>query len=139
MSEQNKTYEQARDEAAKNHAFNGNYSNNNDEAGSAFAAFKAGSDFGRSYEQKLNADLLADCKLMIQALRFYSLKSNYSLADEGRNYDVDYKCYELNENTYADEELGTRARVTLAQLKHKENHGEFGILNFPEGLSNERV
>ena len=112
-------YEQARDEAAESHAFNGDYSNNNDEAGSAFAAFKAGSDWHRDYSQNLNADLLDDCKAMREALKFYSLKSNYSLVDEGRNYDVDYKCYELNETTYADEELGTKARQTLSQLKGK--------------------
>ena len=70
-------------------------------------------------ELKLNADLLADCKLMREALKFYSLKSNYSLVDEGRNYDVDYKCYELNEKTYGDEDLGTKARQVLSQLKGK--------------------
>jgi len=52
-----------------------------------------------------------------KVLKFYSLKSNYSLVDEGRNYNVDYKCYELNEETYADEELGTRAREMLEKLK----------------------
>lgn len=75
MSEQNKTYEQARDEAAESHAFNGNYSNNNDEAGSAFAAFKAGADWHRDYSQNINADLLADNKAMREALVQYSGRS----------------------------------------------------------------
>lgn len=55
------------------------------------------------------------------ALKFYSLKSNYSLVDEGRNYHSDYKCYELNEITYGDEELGTKAQQALAELEHFKN------------------
>lgn len=51
-----------------------------------------------------------------EALEFYSEKSNYSLIDEGRNYNVEYKCYELDEN-YSDVELGTKARQVLAKYK----------------------
>jgi len=61
------------------------------------------------------------------ALKFYSLKSNYSLVDEGRNYSFEYKYYELNEITYGDEELGTKAQQALAELaefKNKMNGSE---------------
>lgn len=61
------------------------------------------------------------------ALKFYSLKYNYSLVDEGRNYHSHYKCYELNEITYRYEELGTKAKQALAELeqfKNKMNGGE---------------
>lgn len=40
--------------------------------------FKTGSDFGRSYEQRLNADLLADCKAMKQALELISSPSEWN-------------------------------------------------------------
>ena len=118
-------YEQARDEAAAIHydIYSKRDAHNRSEGRVPvfvrMGSFKAGSDFGRSYEQKVNADLLDDCKAMREALEFYSLKSNYSLVDEGRNYDVDYKCYELNEKTYGDEDLGTKARQVLSQLKGK--------------------
>lgn len=59
-----------------------------------------------------------------KVLKFYSLKSNYSLVDEGLNYNVDYKCYELNEETCADEELGTRAREMLEKLKAHRGENE---------------
>lgn len=65
-------YEQARDEAAEKNA-----SNLYDAQGDIMQqmpwsdckeSFQKGSDFGLSYEQKLNADLLADNKLMREAL-----------------------------------------------------------------------
>lgn len=63
-----KTYEQARDEAAENRSKRQNSSGDEllDKAISRYLriGFEDGSDFGRSYEQKLNADLLADNKSM---------------------------------------------------------------------------
>ena len=53
-------------------------------------------------------------------LKFYSLKSNYYLVDEGRDYCVDYKCYELDETTYSDLELGTKARQVLQKYRKSE-------------------
>lgn len=53
---------------------------------------------------------------------FYANKDNYSLVDEGRDYQSDYKCYELNETTYADEALGTKARTTLAEVAELEQN-----------------
>lgn len=68
-------YEKARDEAAESRSKRQNSSGDEllDKAISRYLkiGFEAGSDFGRSYEQKLNADLLADCKAMKQALEFY--------------------------------------------------------------------
>lgn len=49
------------------------------------------------------------------ALHYYSLKSNYSTIDEGRNYSVECVTYELDENTYADVALGTKARAALKE------------------------
>ena len=124
-------YEQARDEAASKEAkereavlIKSDVSRYNKKELTAnyfgrLGGFIAGADWHREYSQNINADLLADCKAMREALKFYSLKSNYSLVDEGRNYDVDYKCYELNEKTYGDEDLGTKARQVLSQLKGK--------------------
>jgi hypothetical protein len=63
------------------------------------------------------AELERKLEIAREALLFYSLKSNYSLCDEGRNYISHYVCYELNEDTYADEELGTAARKALEALK----------------------
>jgi hypothetical protein len=54
-------------------------------------------------------------RILRDGLRFYSLKSNYSCVDEGRNYMSDYKTYELDEETYADVELGTRSKQALEQ------------------------
>lgn len=61
-------YEQARDEAANERASNWNVSWAEKEWKHDVETFQAGSDFGRSYEQKLNADLLADNKMMREAL-----------------------------------------------------------------------
>lgn len=54
---------------------------------------------------------------LIDALKFYSLKSNYSVIDEGRNYSVNNVMYELDEDTYNDMDLGTRARAALEKIK----------------------
>lgn len=62
----------------------------------------------------------------VSALNYYMLKSNYSFVDEGRNYSVDYKCYELDENTYADLELGTKANETLSTIANILSGGEDG-------------
>lgn len=75
-------------------------------------AYQAGFDAG--YQVALDEANKRIQKLR-EALEFYALKSNYSLCDEGRNYQVEYKCYELNEKTYADEELGKKARAALKE------------------------
>lgn len=62
----------------------------------------------------------ARAEKLVEALKFYSLKSNYSVIDEGRNYNSEYVTYELNETTYADEELGTRAREALQAYRESE-------------------
>lgn len=56
-------------------------------------------------------------KELYEALKYYSLKSNYSVVDEGRNYNVNNVIYELDEKTYADRELGTKAKETLNKFK----------------------
>jgi predicted RNase H-like nuclease (RuvC/YqgF family) len=68
-------------------------------------------------------ELQSKLDICIKALEFYSLKSNYSLVDEGRNYSVEYKCYELNEQTYGDEELGTKAKQTLSLVRSDKSQG----------------
>ena len=66
-------YEQARDEAAAIHydIYSKRDAHNRSEGRVPvfvrMGSFKAGSDFGRSYEQKVNADLLDDCKAMREA------------------------------------------------------------------------
>lgn len=52
-----------------------------------------------------------------KALMYYSLRVNYVVRDEGRNYNTDNVVYEVDENTYYDVELGTRAREALEQAK----------------------
>lgn len=122
------SYEKARDEAADSHAFNGNYSNNNDEAGNAFAAFKAGSDWYRDYSQNINADLLADCKAMKLALQYYQTRDELC-----ERYAEQYPCLVdskiehsegLTDEIYDDymelsNDYGTTAAVCLLQLKGK--------------------
>lgn len=82
--------------------------------------FTNGASFGYQLAMDEQKKLLDEVE---KVLKFYSLKSNYSLVDEGLNYNVDYKCYELNEETCADEELGTRAREMLEKLKaHRGSH-----------------
>lgn len=56
-----------------------------------------------------------------KALEFYTMKSNYSIVDEGRNYSQEYVCYELDEHTYADKELGTTARHALKEMEQHES------------------
>jgi len=62
--------------------------------------------------------LLPILERAIAMAEFYKLKSNYSVVDEGRNYNTENVVYELDENTYADTELGTKAREFLASLKN---------------------
>ena len=66
MTPQSK-YEQARDAEAENFRL----------ASNAKHGFINGADWGRAYEQKLNADLLTDCKAMREALEsaFIALKN----------------------------------------------------------------
>ena len=73
-------------------------------------AFNVGFELGVQAERERS-------KILVEALEFYSLKSNYSVVDEGRNYSVEYVTYELDENTYADMPLGTRARISLEKYK----------------------
>jgi len=61
--------------------------------------------------------LLSALEIANEALKFYSLKHSYSLLDEGRNYNVDYVLYETNEDTYADEEIGTKAKLAQEKIK----------------------
>lgn len=78
--------------------------------------------------KKENAELTRKVADYEAALNFYSLKSNYSLIDEGRNYNVDYKCYELDEETYADVEIGTKAREVLQKYKGKKcSHPDYNL------------
>jgi hypothetical protein len=52
-----------------------------------------------------------------KVISFYADKNNYTLIDEGRNYHVSYKCYELNKETYGDDELGLLARQYMEKVK----------------------
>jgi di/tripeptidase len=67
----------------------------------------------REIEYRAAAEKLAE------ALEFYSHKKSYSMIDEGRNYNVEYVCYELNPQTYNDDELGTLAKKALAEYREK--------------------
>lgn len=97
-------YEQARDEAANEYAKNQGYF--------TLHPFKAGAYFGRSYERNLNADLLADNKLMREALEFYRNKKNYEYKEfsDGIQDRGDFPVMD---------DQGTKARQTLSQLKGK--------------------
>jgi hypothetical protein len=66
----------------------------------------------KAENQKLRQELSAARK----DLQFYALKLNYSIVDEGRNYSTELVCYELNEENYADVELGTRARQAIERI-----------------------
>ena len=74
MIGQNKAYEQARDDAAKKEykELGVEYQDHN------IAFFKEGSDFGFNYSQNLNADLLADNKLMKETLELISSPSEWN-------------------------------------------------------------
>ena len=72
--------------------------------------------YKKAWEQSLKErtnELQAENARLRQALEFYANKSNYSLVDEGRNFQSHYVCYELNPTTYGDDELGTFAREAL--------------------------
>lgn len=56
-------------------------------------------------------------EIAIKALEFYANKLNYTVTDEGRNYSVSCQCYELDEETYDDMTLGTRALQALKQIQ----------------------
>ena len=117
-------YEKARDEASEKYAHNKGVrycvSDERD--------FKAGSDFGRSYEQKLNADLLADNKAMKIALQYYQTRDELC-----ERYAEQYPCLVdskiehsegLTDEIYDDymelsNDYGTTAAVCLLQLKGK--------------------
>lgn len=75
----------------------------------------AGSHYKYGYTQALE-DVQGKIDGLLKALKYYTLKSNYSIVDEGRNYSVDLKCYELDENTYQDIELGTTALQALEEF-----------------------
>lgn len=108
-----KHLEEMRDELAEGYAYL------NSPGGSWTAGYedrKKGVELGFNQAASL---MLKDLEVLAKALEFYTLKSNYSIVDEGRNYQVDYKCYELNEDTYADEELGTKAREALKNYREK--------------------
>ncbi len=68
-------------------------------------------------DNQTNAELTRKLEIAKKALEFYTLKTNYNIVDEGRNFSVEYKCYELNEETYDDTELGTKARAALKELE----------------------
>jgi hypothetical protein len=63
--------------------------------------------------------LYAAAEKLADALEFYSRKKNYSMVNEGRNYMPEYVCYELNQETYNDDELGTLAKKALSEYREK--------------------
>lgn len=69
------------------------------------------------YSAALN-DLQPKVEALIQALEYYTLNTNYNIVNEGRNYQDDYRLYEVDENTYDDTEIGTVALKAIAEFKH---------------------
>ena len=76
--------------------------------------YKSGFQATESFHQSKVDKLTEIISKMKDALKYYSLKSNYSIIDEGRNYSTELVCYELDDY-YSDTELGTKAKQTLAE------------------------
>lgn len=109
MIEQNKAYEQARDEAAKDYAKELNADNR-----AKFVAetdFKKGADWHRDYSQKINADLLADCKAMREALESEKKALGWLAFDSVKYANTDASYFAKRQIKTIDE--------TLSQLKGK--------------------
>ncbi len=105
----------------------------NELADKHYATFGQGA-FKDGYTAALN-DLQGKVDGLLKALEYYTLKSNYSIVDEGRNYSVDLNCYELDENTYQDVELGTTALQALAEF-HAQADKETTIEQLVKAIEN---
>lgn len=73
----------------------------------------------RDMQQLDEIELLKEkLEIATEALEFYSKESNFTVIDEGRNYEHNCVAYELHPDIYGDCNIGTQARQALAKINN---------------------
>lgn len=73
----------------------------------------------RDMQQLDEIELLKEkLEIATEALEFYSKESNFTVIDEGRNYEHNCVAYELDPDIYGDCNIGTQARQALAKINN---------------------